>query len=199
MAIRWQSDGNQMAIRWQSYRSAIPTKLNHNYTHLPALLLPCLPMTHDLKNAITTPPPRSQSDSTHPLLPPCNHPLDLETTLRVPLHLPLCHCLFVASCRRAIRSTVRCGHQEQQSTRSSRKGKSLKSDRMRGVPADARSSVLNLSSTRPFNASECRLQSQSNHHMRRKYHNHTPAEVRSSSKRRLSSSRHAATLRLLCS
>ena len=193
MAIRWQSDGNQMAILSFSYTHETQSQ-SHSPTHSP----PAMP-THDLKNAITTPPPRSQSDSTHPLLPPCNHPLDLETTLRVPLHLPLCHCLFVASCRRAIRSTVRCGHQEQQSTRSSRKGKSLKSDRMRGVPADARSSVLNLSSTRPFNASDCRLQSQSNHHMRRKYHNHTPAEVRSSSKRRLSSSRHAATLRLLCS
>ena len=113
MEIR-SSDGNQMAIRWQSYRSAIPTKLNHNYTHLPALLLPCLPMASRMQSR--PPPPRSQSNSTHPLLPPCNHPLDLEMTLRVPLHLPLCHCLFVASCRRAIRSTVRCGHQEQQST-----------------------------------------------------------------------------------
>ena len=154
-----------MAIRWQSYRSAIPTKLNHNYTHLPALLLPCLPMTSRMQSR--PPPPRSQSNSTHPLLPPCNHPLDLEMTLRVPLHLPLCHCLFVASCRRAMypqhsqmwsSGTAINGHLEKVSQIK------VRSDE-RGVPADARSSVLNLSSTRPFNASDCRLQSQSNHHM----------------------------------
>ena len=196
MAIIWQSDGNQMAILPFSYTHETQSQ-SHSPTHSP----PAMP-THHLKNAITTPPPRSQSNSTHPLLPPCNHPLDLETTLRVPLHLPLCHCLFVASCRRAIRSTVRCVVIRNSNQRSSRKGKSLKLDRMRGVPADARSSVLNLSSTRPFSASDCRLKSQSNVRIttcRRKYHNHTPAEVRSSSKRRLSSSRHAATLRLLCS
>lgn len=41
--------------------------------------------------------------STHPLLPPFDRPLGLEMALGVPLHLPLCHRLFVASCRRAIR------------------------------------------------------------------------------------------------
>ena len=196
MAIRWQSDGNQMAIRWQSYRSAIPTKLNHNYTHLPALLLPCLPMTSRMQSR----PPRHDHNQT-PLTRSSRHAITRSTSRRLFACRCTCRCAIASSWRAAdVQSAAQSDVVIRNSNqRSSRKGKSLKSDRMRGVPADARSSVLNLSSTRPFNASECRLQSQSNHHMRRKYHNHTPAEVRSSSKRRLSSSRHAATLRLLCS
>ena len=194
MAIRWQSDGNQMAILPFSY-----THETQSQSHSPTRSPPAMP-THDLKNAITTPPatitirlhspapPAMQSparprDDSSRAVAPAAVPLPLRG------ELPTCnpqHSQMWSS------GTAINGHLEKVSQIK------VRSDE-RGVPADARSSVLNLSSTRPFNASECRLQSQSNHHMRRKYHNHTPAEVRTSSKRRLSSSRHAATLRLLCS
>ena len=187
-----------MAIRWQSYRSAIPTKLNHNYTHLPALLLPCLPMTSRMQSR----PPRHDHNQT-PLTRSSRHAITRSTSRRLFACRCTCRCAIASSWRAAdVQSAAQSdvwssgtainGHLEKVSQIK------VRSDE-RGVPADARSSVLNLSSTRPFNASDCRLQSQSNHHMRRKYHNHTPAEVRASSKRRLSSSRHAATLRLLCS
>jgi hypothetical protein len=86
MAIRWQSDGNQMAIRCQSDVNPMPT----------------ITLTITITICKTT----------HQLLTPFDRPLGLEMALRVPLHLPLCHRLFVASCRRAIRNTV-SGHQEQ--------------------------------------------------------------------------------------